>query len=52
MRWVDEGTTFPLPTEQDDVTFARLSHFGNWLRVVADISDAEITVLVTFHLKG
>jgi hypothetical protein len=52
MRWVDEGTTFPLPREQDAVTFARLSHFGNWLRVAADIPDGEITVLVTFHLKG
>ena len=52
MRWIDEGTTFPLPTEQDGVTFARLSHFGNWLRIAADIPDGEITVLVTFHLKG
>ena len=53
MRWVAEGTEFPLPAAQDAVTFARISHFGNWLRVAADLPEgAELTVLVALHLKA
>lgn len=53
MRWVAEGTTFPLPAAQDGVTFAKVAHFGNWLRIAADLDgDAEITVLVALHLKA
>jgi hypothetical protein len=53
MRWVAEGTAFPLPTRADEVTFARVAHFGNWLRLSADLPDgAAVTVLVTFHLKA
>jgi hypothetical protein len=53
MRWAPEGTTFPLPTQVDDVTFARVAHFGNWLRITADLPDgAALTVLVTYHLKA
>jgi hypothetical protein len=53
MRWVAEGTTFPLPTKADEVTFARIGHFGNWIRLAADLPPgAELTVLVTYHLKA
>ncbi|HEX6977769.1 MAG TPA: hypothetical protein VF342_00585 [Alphaproteobacteria bacterium] len=53
IRWVPEGTSFPLPAEADGITFARVRHFGNWLRIAADLSDgAEIVVLVTIHLKA
>lgn len=53
MRWVPEGTTFPLPTKRDEVTYARVRHFGNWLRVASDLpKGAEVTVLVTLHLKA
>ena len=53
MRWVAEGTTFPLPVRADQVTFARVAHFGNWLRVTAELPQgAAVTVLVTYHLKG
>jgi len=53
MRWVAEGTTFPLPAAPDAVTFARVAHFGNWLRIAADMPDGgAVTVLVTIHLKG
>ena len=39
--------------EADEVTFARVGHFGNWMRVAADLPDgAALTVLVTYHLKG
>ncbi len=37
----------------DAVTFARVAHFGNWLRIAADLPDGgAMTVLVTIHLKG
>lgn len=53
MRWVPEGTSFPLPTRADEVTFARVAHFGNWLRITAALpKGAELTVLVTYHLKA
>ena len=53
IRWVAEGTVFDLPARQDEVTFARASHFGNWLRVAADLPEgSEMTVLVTMHLKA
>lgn len=53
MRWIPEGSVFPLPTRADEVTAARVRHFGNWLRISADMPDgAALTVLVTLHLKG
>lgn len=53
IHWAEEGTSLPLPTAKDAVTFARIRHFGNWLQVAADLPDAaEITVLVTFHFKS
>lgn len=53
MHWVDEGTRLALPARQDEVCFARLRGFGNWLRVAADFPDsAEACVLVTLHIKG
>jgi hypothetical protein len=52
MRWVDEGTYFSLPTRANEVTFARVAHFGTWLRITAELGDAEVTVLVTLHLKA
>lgn len=53
MRWVDEGTRLPLPSGQDEVSFARLSHFGNWVRLTADLPEgSEIRVLVTIHAKA
>ena len=53
IRWVAEGTRFPMPDREDAVTFARVAHFGNWLRVATDLPDGgEATVLVTMHLKA
>ena len=53
MHWVEEGTRLQLPEAADAVTFARLRHFGNWLRVAVDLPEgAEITVLVTIHVKA
>jgi hypothetical protein len=53
MRWVPEGTVFKLPKKTDEVTFARVAHFGNWLRIAADLpKGAALTVLVTIHVKA
>lgn len=53
MRWVREGTSFELPTERDGIAFARVSQFGNWLRLACDFDEgSSLRVLVTLHLKS
>ena len=53
IRWIAEGSVIKLPSKTDDLGVARVKHFGNWLRVAADMPDgAELVVLVTLHLKG
>ncbi len=52
MHWVDEGTMLTLPTASDEVTFARVTHFGGWLRVVGELpAGAQLTVIVYLVLK-
>ena len=53
MHWVREGTELNTPAERDGIALARLTTFGNWLRVAGRFEDgAECTVLVTLHLKA
>ena len=52
MRWIDEGTVAPMPSKVDDIQVLRVRHFGNFLRLAADLpEDAKCVVLVTVHLK-
>jgi hypothetical protein len=52
MRWVEEGTRFGVPA-QDAVTFARVAHFGQWLRVRVELpAGGRIKVLLTLNLKS
>jgi hypothetical protein len=52
MRWIDEGTTFPMPQSTERDTCARIARFGNWLRVVTDLPPGvTMKVLVTVHIK-
>ncbi|MBA3479214.1 MAG: hypothetical protein H0T52_12585 [Lautropia sp.] len=52
MRWIDEGSSFPLPETTERDTCARVAHFGNWLRIVAQLPPGvAMKVLVTVHLK-
>ncbi|HET6470131.1 MAG TPA: hypothetical protein VFG43_17280 [Geminicoccaceae bacterium] len=51
MRWADEGTILEVPNRADAVTFARIGHFGNWLRVKSDAAAGGAQILVTLHLK-
>ena len=51
IHWCDEGTEVPLSTEAG-VTFARVSHYGGWLRLVGKLADgAQSTVIVYLTLK-
>lgn len=53
MHWCDEGSEFDLPATKDAVTFQRIRHFGNFLRVAATLpAGSQLTVLVTLHLKA
>ena len=53
MHWAPEGTRFRMPAEKDAIGVARLSGFGNWLRVATHFEPgAECAVLVTLHLKA
>jgi hypothetical protein len=52
MRWADEGTMAAIPANKDSLGVLRLRHFGNWLRLAADLpADARCVVLVSVHLK-
>lgn len=53
MHWVDEGTSFALPTAPGAIGFARVSHFGLWLRIAADLPEGlAVTVVVNWALKA
>lgn len=53
IHWVDEGTSFAMPTKAEQLTFCRVSHFGGFLRMMAKIPPrASIKVLVSLVLKG
>ncbi len=52
IHWVNEGSSFNLPIEQNAVAFCRVKHFGGWLRLRgAMYEDTSITVLVSLALK-
>ena len=51
IHWCDEGTQVLLSREAG-LTFARVSHFGGWLRLVGKLPDgAQLTVIVYLTLK-
>lgn len=52
--WKDEGTVLKL-SGQDHLNFSKITHFGNWLRIITRI-PVEVTsssrVTMTLHLKA
>jgi hypothetical protein len=53
MRWADEGSRVKLPDQAGVVAFARVSHFGNWLRLAVDLpAGVTLKALVTITFKG
>ena len=52
IRWCDEGTSAPLPTQVEEITFVRVENFGGWLRLAGELpASLELCVLVTLALK-
>lgn len=52
IHWCDAGVELPLPSEAEALTFARVSHFGGWLRVVGQVPNgAQLTVIAYLVLK-
>ena len=52
MRWIDEGQVFELPRDTARDCFVRVRHFGNWLRIAAELPEGlAVKVLVTIHVK-
>lgn len=53
LHWLPEGSRLRMPAAKDEIAVARLTCFGNWLRLATRFeSGAECTVLVTIHLKA
>lgn len=53
IRWLDHGKPFALPARRDAVIAVPVTHFGNWLRVAADLPrGARTKLLVTIHMKA
>jgi len=53
IHWCDEGALLSLPTEPDNTTFCRVSHFGGWLRLAGELSmDSKLKVIVYLVLKS
>lgn len=52
MRWCDEGSRLPFPTDPDEPTFVRVREFGGWLRLVGELPEgASPTVVAYLSLK-
>ncbi len=49
INWIPEGTIFEKITRPGHY-FARVSHFGNWLRVYAEASGGEASFKLSVHL--
>lgn len=49
INWITEGTVFPR-IEKPGHYFARVKHFGNWLRVSGVVAGKEPAVKVSVHL--
>ena len=42
-----------MPSAKDQIAVARLTTFGNWLRITTRFeTGADCTVLITLHLKA
>lgn len=51
MRWCDEGTV--IRVEPGQLTHAKVSHFGGWLRIMADrVPPGESALTVVLTVKG
>lgn len=51
IHWVDEGSSFDLPKNRDEVTFCKVRHFGGFLRIRGIAPNDGVKVLVSLALK-
>jgi hypothetical protein len=52
-HWADEGTVVALPEKTGQATFAKVTHFGNWLRLAGTLPPGtSCQVAATLSLKG
>ncbi|MEC3878968.1 hypothetical protein [Parapedobacter sp. 10938] len=49
INWIPEGTEFPI-IKQPGHYFAKVSHFGNWLRVNGVVSGTDASIKLSVHL--
>jgi hypothetical protein len=53
LRWMDEGSVIRLDCRVDELGFARISHFGNFLRLATHLPDGlTLKTIVTMTLKA
>ena len=51
IRWCDEGTSLAL--DEAEVSFCRVRHFGNWLRLTGRLPEgARLRAIIALNLKG
>ena len=52
-NWAADGEPVVLPKGEGEVTFRRIGHFGNWLRLRLEMAEGStVQLLATLHLKG
>ena len=52
IHWLDQDTRIAIPEQPDGLTVARVTHFGNWIRLAGELPPGQsCTVLVYFVLK-
>jgi len=53
LHWVDDGSELVIEARADSLSFARVSHFGGWLRLSVSVPPAVgIKVVATLALKA
>jgi hypothetical protein len=53
MHWAADGAAAKVPAAVGEVAFAKVTHFGNWLRVTGRLPEGcRCQALVTLHLKA
>jgi hypothetical protein len=53
LHWIDEGSRLVFPRTVGEATFVRLSHFGQYVRLRAELPDGlACKVIVTINSKG
>lgn len=53
IRWVDEGTVLRVAADVEALSFARVAHFGGWLRLAGRVPEGlSVQAVITLSLKA